>query len=80
MWEVLEKKIEMFNVPLVEFQGVILCSVSILGEEEQCITHLQIEFHAWYFSACTLDSVFLVFCYWSAESTSCMYVLQSTMH
>jgi hypothetical protein len=46
MWEVLEKKIEMFNVPLVEFQGVILCSGSILGEEEQCITHIQIKFHA----------------------------------
>jgi hypothetical protein len=52
----------------------IVCS-SLLGEEEHCTTHIQIEFHARYFSTCTLfDSVLLVFCYWFVESTPCMCV------
>jgi hypothetical protein len=45
---------------------------SLLGEEEHRIADIQIMFHIWYFFACALDSVLLVFHYWSAESTPCM--------
>jgi hypothetical protein len=43
MREVLEKKIEIFNIPSVEFQGIV-CN-SLLGEEEHRIADIQIMFH-----------------------------------
>jgi hypothetical protein len=64
MSEVLEKKNLTFQRMCSRVSGCdIMCS-SLLGEEEHRTMHIQIEFHARYFSACTLfDSVLLVFCY-----------------